>query len=142
MPKCKIIWYLNDSYSGWGLKIFWKCKCPPIVVLLKFWPTCHYTAHKLIFRWISVRNPLLYTSIFIQQNKHCNGWSRAPNQIQMYPDRDTTAQLLPAHRIQQTWSVHEITWSSARAHNSLFTIVNKEVVPSWFVCFCHLIEST
>ena len=24
MPKCKIIWYLNDSYSGWGLKIFWK----------------------------------------------------------------------------------------------------------------------
>ena len=26
-------------------------------------------------------------------------WSRAPDQIQMYPDRDTIAQLLPARRL-------------------------------------------
>ena len=25
-----------------------------------------------------------------------DSWSRAPDQIQMYPDRDTIAQLLPA----------------------------------------------
>ena len=41
------------------------------MVLLKFWPTCHYTAHKLIFQWINVQNPLLYTSTFTQQNEHC-----------------------------------------------------------------------
>ena len=28
-----------------------------------------------------------------------DSWSRAPNQIQMYPDRDTIAQLLPARRL-------------------------------------------
>jgi len=27
-----------------------------------------------------------------------DSWSRAPDQIQMYPDRDTIAQLLPARR--------------------------------------------
>ena len=36
-----------------------------------------------------------------------DSWSRAADQIQMYPDRDTIAQLLPARRIQQhaigTW---------------------------------------
>ena len=30
-----------------------------------------------------------------------DSWSRAPDQIQMYPDRDTIEQLLPARRIQQ-----------------------------------------
>ena len=30
-----------------------------------------------------------------------DSWSRAPDQIQMYPDRDTILQLLPARRIQQ-----------------------------------------
>ena len=30
-----------------------------------------------------------------------DSWSRAPDQIQMYPDRDTIAQLLPVSRIQQ-----------------------------------------
>ena len=30
-----------------------------------------------------------------------DSWSRAPDQIQMYPDRDTIAQLLPARRIQR-----------------------------------------
>lgn len=30
-----------------------------------------------------------------------DSWSRAPDQIQMYPDRDTVAQLLPARRIEQ-----------------------------------------
>ena len=28
-----------------------------------------------------------------------DSWSRAPDQIQMYPDRDTIAQLLPARRL-------------------------------------------
>ena len=30
-----------------------------------------------------------------------DSWSRAPDHIQMYPDRETIAQLLPAHGIQQ-----------------------------------------
>ena len=30
-----------------------------------------------------------------------DSWSRALDQIQMYPDRDTILQLLPARRIQQ-----------------------------------------
>ena len=30
-----------------------------------------------------------------------DSWSRAPDQIQIYPERDTIAQLLPARRIQQ-----------------------------------------
>ena len=30
-----------------------------------------------------------------------DSWSRAPDQIQMYPNRDTIAQLLPARRMQQ-----------------------------------------
>ena len=30
-----------------------------------------------------------------------DSWSRAPDHIQMYPDRDTIAQLLPAHGKQQ-----------------------------------------
>ena len=30
-----------------------------------------------------------------------DSWSRAPDQIQIYTERDTIAQLLPAHRIQQ-----------------------------------------
>ena len=30
-----------------------------------------------------------------------DSWSRALDQIQMYPDRDTIAQLLPARGIQQ-----------------------------------------
>ena len=29
-----------------------------------------------------------------------DSWSRAPDQIQMYPDRDTIAQLLPARRLR------------------------------------------
>ena len=33
----------------------------------------------------------------------------------------------------------KMAWSSAHAHNSLFMIVNKEVVPSLFVCFCLMI---
>ena len=33
-----------------------------------------------------------------------DSWSRAPDQIQMYPDRDTIEQLLSARR---TWSVHD-----------------------------------
>ena len=28
-----------------------------------------------------------------------DSWSRTPDQIQMYPDRDTIAQLLPARRL-------------------------------------------
>ena len=32
-----------------------------------------------------------------------DSWSRVPDQIQMYPDRDTIEQLLSARR---TWSVH------------------------------------
>ena len=28
-----------------------------------------------------------------------DSWSRAPDQIQMYPDRDTIAQLLPARHL-------------------------------------------
>ena len=28
-----------------------------------------------------------------------DSWSSAPDQIQMYPDRDTIAQLLPSRRI-------------------------------------------
>ena len=30
-----------------------------------------------------------------------DSWSRASDQIQMYPDRDTIAQLLPVRRMQQ-----------------------------------------
>ena len=30
-----------------------------------------------------------------------DSWSRAPDQNQMYPDQNTIAQLLPAHRMQQ-----------------------------------------
>ena len=30
-----------------------------------------------------------------------SAWSRAPDQIQMYPDWDTIAQLLPTRQIQQ-----------------------------------------
>ena len=30
-----------------------------------------------------------------------DSWSHAPDQIQMYPDQDTIAQLLPVRRIQQ-----------------------------------------
>ena len=29
-----------------------------------------------------------------------DSWSRIPDQIQMYPDRDTIAQLLPVHRLR------------------------------------------
>ena len=40
-----------------------------------------------------------------------DSWSHAPDQIQMYPDRDTIAQLLPMRRIQQhvfaIWSFRE-----------------------------------
>ena len=40
---------------------------------------------------------------FTQQNEHCDwlilGHMRAPDQIQMFPDRDTIAQLLPSRRI-------------------------------------------
>ena len=50
-----------------------------------------------------------------------NSWSCAPDRIQMYPDRDTIAQLLPARRIEQhvmsAWL--KMAWSSARAHVSL-----------------------
>ena len=28
-----------------------------------------------------------------------DSWSRAPDQIQMYPDRDTIVELLPARRL-------------------------------------------
>ena len=47
---------------------------------------------------------LLYTPTFTQQNEHCD-WlilgHMPPDQIQMYPDQDTIAQLLPVRRIQQ-----------------------------------------
>ena len=42
-----------------------------------------------------------------------DSWSRAPDQIQMYPDRDTIAQLLPARRlclfVFATWQSKYIT---------------------------------
>ena len=50
---------------------------------------------------------ILYVVIYLdlQSKKRAlqlvDSWSRAPDQIQMYPDRDTVAQLLPARRIEQ-----------------------------------------
>ena len=49
-----------------------------------------------------VNKYLCYSWTFTQQNEHCDfvdSWSRAPDQIQMYPHRDTIAQLLSAGRL-------------------------------------------
>ena len=46
---------------------------------------------------------LLYSWTFTQLNTALwlvDSWSRIPDQIQMYPDRDTIAQLLPVHRLR------------------------------------------
>ena len=58
--------------------------------------------------WITI----IRTSIVIYLDFHpakpalwlVDSWSCAPDQIQMYPDQDTTDQLLCAHC---TWSVHD-----------------------------------
>lgn len=45
-----------------------------------------------------------------------DSWSRAPDQIQMYPNRDIIAYLLPARRMQQ----HGFAlWLSERKHKYL-----------------------
>ena len=41
--------------------------------------------------------PIVYRTVRLS----FDSWSHAPDQIQMYPDRDTIAQLLPVRRIQQ-----------------------------------------
>ena len=54
-----------------------------------------------------IKRRLRRPSFFFQEadmiTVHCNrlvdSWSRAPDQIQMCPDRDTIAQLLPSRRI-------------------------------------------
>ena len=40
---------------------------------------------------------IMLTSLF--SLFYVTSWSRTPDQIQMYPDRDTIAQLLPARRL-------------------------------------------
>ena len=48
-------------------------------------------------------NCYIASKTFTQQNENCDwlilGHMRAPDQIQMFPDRDTIAQLLPSRRI-------------------------------------------
>ena len=57
-----------------------------------------------------------------------DSWSRAPDQIQMYPDRDTIVQLLPAHQIKQhdfaKWSLKGIidnTFISLISSSQIYT---------------------
>ena len=40
-----------------------------------------------------------------------DSWSRTPDQIQMYPDRDTIAQLLPARRLF-LFLLYDCLWES------------------------------
>ena len=59
-----------------------------------------------------------------------NSWWRAPDQIQMYPDRDAIAQLLPACRIQQ----HVISpWLNyiQRKHKAYIFMKTKIKVKLW-----------
>ena len=41
-----------------------------------------------------------------------DSWSRTPDQIQMYPDRDTIAQLLPARRLFFLFLLYDCLWES------------------------------
>ena len=44
-------------------------------------------------------NQETYLSWYNNLHLMYDSWSRAPDQIQMYPNRDTIAQLLPARRL-------------------------------------------
>ena len=48
---------------------------------------------------LGLNNSYCYIPRVSLNNFH--SWSCAPDQIRMYPDRDTIAQLLPARRIHQ-----------------------------------------
>ena len=47
-----------------------------------------------------------------------DSWSRAPDQIQMYPDRDTIAQLLPTRNCVLYASMREDDWIASQAENA------------------------
>ena len=67
-----------------------------------------------------------------------DSWSRTRDRIQMYPDRDTIEQLLPACRIQQhvisAWL--NLKWRDSQLTSAWLTIANEEIVPSLLACFC------